>query len=482
MKMLARSVLAGLVAFCAAWFVLPCEPERSMPVASGTKLVGFSPSGRSVVTFRPHDCRLTVWNVQPWQAKYETKVPWESGPFASASYWTLGLYAFSADDQWLMMTTGAPDDPRLLMVDLASNNELTPISGLALGYWPRPAFSLDGRYVTYTTKDAQGLVYAVLYDIAGRHEQLRVQGAYSLAPPTRQGKWLLHSAGELEYWDVIEKRKVVTIPSWPEQGRLSMTFLTPEEPAVTGLYVTADPALEQQIFFYRYDLATQKFETNTFQSTDQFLTNFDASESAQFLLLVRPAEETKLIEELFDVRTGQVVARYPQPLDMLDPNAFYYARPGSEKYGAGRVYLLDRTGDMAIDSKGQILVSKQISRDNFLWLYFGQALTWLGVRQPPPQLQVQFHSAQTGQLLDRVSLRKPNTKWWDEPLSIHPFEPLLALIDEQGDEARLQFWHVPPRKPWIWIIGCALAVGGFPALVVFGYSKLRKKSSNIATD
>jgi hypothetical protein len=480
MKMLARSVLAGLVAFCVAWFVLPCEPQRSVPVPFGTKLVEFSPAGRYVVTIRCEDRRLTLWNANTGQATYETEVPY----IAKSIYAAKELYAFSSDDQCLAVTAGRTHDPHLVIVDLASNNAMTRITELPPEpdyLCPCPAFSADDRYLNYVIKDARCRMCAVLYDLAGRSEQLRIEGlSSSLIPPTCQGKWLLQRPSGIECWDVTQKRKVATIL---HENKLLQTSFTPDEQAVTGSYVAAYPSLQQRVVFFRCDFAKQEFETEweyALPPMTPIFWNLDSWEPVRFVLVRKQDENDSPVQDLLEVRTGQVVARNHEPVEMEIDGWDSWRTKLS---GTGRAYLLGHTGDMSIDSKGQILVSKQKGRDDRLWRHFGRVLHWLGAKQPAPGEYLQFHSTQTGKLLERVSHRDPwFPGWGPEAFAMHPSEPLLAVINLEGDEARLQFWHVPPRKPWIWIIGCALAVGGFPALMVFGYSKLRKKSTKIAAD
>jgi WD40 repeat protein len=480
MKMLAMSASAGVVAFCVAWFVLPCQPERSMPVAFGTKLVEFSPAGRYVVTIRCEERRLTLWNANTGQATYETEVPY----IARSIYSAKDFYGFSSNDQCLAVTAGRPHDPDLVIVDLASNNAMTRITALPPEpdyLCPCPAFSADDRYLNYVIKDPRCRMCAVLYDLAGRSEQFRIEGlSSSLIPPTRQGKWLLQRPSGIECWDVTQRRKVATIL---HENKLLQTFFTPDEQAVTGSYVAAYPSLQQRVVFFRYEFAKQEFETEreyALPPMTPIFWNLDSWEPVRFVLVSKQDENDSPVQDVLEVSTGQLVARNHEPVEMQNDE---WGSWRTKLSGTGRAYLLGRTGGMSIDSKGQILVSKQKFRDDRLWRHFGKVLRWLGAKQPAPREYLQFQSTQTGKLLERVSHRDPwFPGWGPEVLAMHPSEPLLAVIDMEGNEARLQLWHVPPRKPWIWIIGCALAVGGFPALVVFGYSKLRKKSTNIASD
>ncbi len=133
---------------------------------------------------------------------------------------------------------------------------------------------------------------------------------------------------------------------------------------------------------------------------------------------------------------------------------------------------------MAIDSERRVIVSKQISRDSSFWQYFGTPLGWLGIRPGAPRLCLQFHSAETGLLLEHVPHQTANfSRWGDPTLALHPSQPLLAVVDEDGSNSWLQLWRVPPPRPWAWITACGLAAGGLASLIWLGYSKLRKSKS-----
>ena len=128
----------------------------------------------------------------------------------------------------------------------------------------------------------------------------------------------------------------------------------------------------------------------------------------------------------------------------------------------------------------RVIVSKQkqISGDSSFWHYFGTPLGWLGMKPAPPRLCLQFHSAETGRLLERIPLHISDFSGWGHPtLALHPSQPLLAVIDKDGSGSRLQFWRVPPPRPWALIAACGLAAAGLASLVWFGYSKVRRKKA-----
>jgi hypothetical protein len=110
----------------------------------------------------------------------------------------------------------------------------------------------------------------------------------------------------------------------------------------------------------------------------------------------------------------------------------------------------------------------QVIPDNIWWRKFERTLRSLGFKRPQPRLYLQFHSAQTGKLLEKVPINR-------DMLAMHPTEPLLAVIDDEDNESHLQFWRVPPPKPWGWIITCGLAGGGVAFLLRLGLSKGRSR-------
>src|SRR5207249_9442565 len=84
------------------------------------------------------------------------------------------FYGFSADDHLLAVASGTLNDPHLIIVDLDLGNAQVPVTDLGgnLGrYPPQPAFSSDGRYLSYFGTDC-----VVLFGIADKREWLRVEG------------------------------------------------------------------------------------------------------------------------------------------------------------------------------------------------------------------------------------------------------------------------------------------------------------------
>jgi hypothetical protein len=485
MRILARSLivllpasLAGLV----AWLLLPCQPERSLLVPAGTELLEFSRAGRYVVTFQREKSRLTLWNTDTGQVEYEVEMPCVIASNVSTNAVT-AFYGLSADDRRLAITIGNPDSPHLIIVELTSGNKLSEVAELPPPQClPRPIFSSDGRYLSYFCGDSRGRWCAVLYDVAEEQVQLCLPGVSDMiGAPTHQGKWLVvNRDNDIELWDVFQRRREDILPVWPSGWSMMSTSLSPDEQTVTALCFVFRPFPNEHIVLHRCDLTTRKIVTEWEYalpvSAQPPLWNMASSDPNQLLLIKTRDEIGHVVQDLLDLTTGKVLARYPEPVDMLENIVFSYSGQ-VENHGPGLIHSMGRTGEMGIDSERRVIVSKkkQTNGDSPFWKNFGTPLSWLGIKPGPPRLCLQFHSAETGRLLERVSFQTSNFSSWGEPrLALHPSQPLLAIIDETESNAQLQFWRVPPPRPWAWIAACGFAAGGVALLIWIVYSKLRK--------
>jgi hypothetical protein len=259
-----------------------------------------------------------------------------------------------------------------------------------------------------------------------------------------------------------------------EWSHVNLSF-TPDEQAVTALRYVLRESRKDRILLHRCDLKTREIETEwEYELLPPIeIGCWDSSEShsEQFLLIKNLDDDGGLVQDLLEVATGKVLARYPEPIDMLKPRPPTFGPPEL-------IHSLGRTGQMAIDAKHRVIVSQQISREGSFWRYFGTPLGWLGIRPGPPRLGLQFHSAETGRLLQRVSLQTSDFSNPREPtLALHPSQPLLAVVDEDGSNSWLQLWRVPPPRPWAWIAACGLAAAACSSLAWVAYSKARKRKS-----
>jgi hypothetical protein len=474
-------ILPTFLAGYAAWCFIPCQPERSYPVPNETKLLEFSPAGNYVVTFQRENRRLSLWRADTGNEAYAAEIPCVLASNESTSG-IRGFYGLSSNDRWLAIPIGLPDESNLVIVDLESGNELTRASGPPPDprrYRPQPIFSSDGRYLCYFSQTADTKDCGVLYDIAGRHEQFRVPGAFSsLGPPTREGKWFFHGKKGIECWDVVQKEFDDRFPLWTHDYSMMSTSLSPDEQTIRALCIAEKPRFsKERIFLNCWDCATRKMETAweyTFPPSAYLFWNVASSDPETYLLIKTLDDQGNLVQDLLDVNSGKVLMRYPQPISMLEEVSYSGDRTLPPSMGAGLIHTLGRTGEIGIDSERRVLVSKQVNRDPILWRHFGNQLRWLGLRQGPPALFLQFHSAETGKLLERVSLHTPY-RAFTCTLAVHPSQPLLAVIDEQVTGPRLQFWHLPPPKPWGWIIFCSLAVAVCTTLLRFGIRNLIRR-------
>jgi hypothetical protein len=378
---------------------------------------------------------------------------------------------------------GTPDEPRLAIIDLQSGNDEMKSIDLPANpdrYRPRPAFSSDGRYLSYYSQDGPGKDCAVLYDLIGKREHLRVPGAYeTLGMPTSEGKWFLVVGSDYEIWDIPKKRRdsgllrKALAPLWPKCS-MAHIDMAPDGQALIAMHVV-DASPEHGFFFYRFDLfsRTSKSEWQYVLSPSALLFwNLGASGPGQYLLIKTLDDQGNLVQDLLEVHSGKVLFRYSPPIDMLEDVT--YSHSEKTDYGAGLTHSLGRIGEMVIDSNRQVLASKHLTRETFWWRHLGGPLRWLGVKRPSPSLHLQFHSAHTGKLMERVSIHTPYQPF-DPVLAMHPTEPLLAVIDEEENQAHLQFWRAPPPKPWGWIIVSALAGIMVTLLVQLVFGKLAGK-------
>jgi hypothetical protein len=472
------AALLALLAGYLAWLFIPCQPLGSVPVPAGTKLLEFSPGGRYAVTFHRGESRLALWQPNPGQEVFATQIACTVYANETA-VGARSFYGFSADDRLMAVTTGTPDEPRLNIVDLDSGNTSSLLADLPANpekYRPRPAFSTDGRYLSYFSQDAQGKDCAIVYDVVAKQEHLRIAGVFgSLGPPTRQRKWFLCSESVIEFWDIDQKRKEGTVP-WSTLAPLPRdakniinmdTSLSSDGQTIIALCEIKSPSWKEGFFQFRFDLtrrATKSGWKYSLPPSARLFWNVGSSDPVRFLLIKTLDDQGSLVQDLVDVNSGEVLVRFPRPV------SFSHGGQAANRE-AGFAQSLGRTGEIVIDAERKVLVSKQISWPFWWdWDQLHRPLAWLGVNSAPvPHLQ--FHSAQTAELLEH----HPHNQF-DSVLAMHPTEPLLAVIDEKDNWAQLQFWRVPPPKPWGWIIASALVGGAIAFLLRVGFSKWRRSS------
>lgn len=478
-------VLPALLAGYVAWLVIPCQPERGIRLPVGTKLLEFSAAGRYAVTFQREQGRLTLWRADTGKLAYETEVPCVIAPNSSTNG-VRAFYGFSSDDGLLAVTTGTPDQPHLAIIDLQSGNDEMQSIDLPAnpdGYRPRPAFSYDGRYLSYFSQEGPGKDCAVLYDLIDKLEHLRVPGASDkLGMPTPEGTWFLADS-DYEIWNIHKKqrdcglRRNTLAPLWPKCDMLHAD-MAPDGQALFAMHVVESASPRHGFFFYRFDLSSR-----TSKSEWQYVLhpsalpfwNLGSSDPMQYLLIKNLDDQGDLVQDLLEVDSGKVLFRYSPPITMLEDIAYTYEGQRTD-YGAGLTQSLGRTGEIVIDADRQVLGSKHLIRETLWWRHLGGPLRWLGAKRPSPSLHLQFHSAQTGKLLEQVPIHTPY-RAFDPVLAMHPKEPLLTVIDEKESQAHLQFWRVPPPKPWGWIIVSALAGGVVALLVRLVFEKLARKTA-----
>jgi hypothetical protein len=89
------------------------------------------------------------------------------------------------------------------------------------------------------------------------------------------------------------------------------------------------------------------------------------------LLIKTLDDQGKLVQDLLEVSTGKVLARYPQPINMLvDVSYSYQGQAVPIDMGAGLIHTVGRTGEIAIDSERRVLVSKQTNLAALRWRYW----------------------------------------------------------------------------------------------------------------
>jgi hypothetical protein len=489
MRILRRSLfvlLPALLAGYVAWQLIPCQPLRSIPVPTGTKLLEFSPSGNYAVTFERDDRQLTLWETKAGQEAFSIEIPIQIKSNESTNG-VRAFYGFSTEDRLLAVTTGTADDPRLVIVELESGNTETQELRLPANpekYRPRPAFSSDCRYLSYFSGDDAGKELAVLYDLTAKQELLRVPGAFDkLGMPTSDGKWFLVLGSHYEIWNINEKKRECELlrkalsPSAPKSN-ISSIDMAADGQALNALHFVERASPQHGVFFYHYDWTTgnsKKEWEYLFPASAVPCWNIGPSDPMQYLLIKTDDKAGNLVEDLLEIDSGRVIYRYSPPIEMLEDISYSYMGQKTN-YGAGLTHSLGRTGEFAIDSQRQVIASKRLITDPVWWQRFGSILSRLGVKAPRWALNLQFHSAPTGKLLQTVPIHTPvpnPRETFDPVIAMHPQDALVAIIDVDGQSTRLQFWQAPPPKPWGWIIFCSLSGAALAFLLQWAWRKRR---------
>lgn len=481
------SLLVGLAAGRLAWESLSCEPYRTVPVPAGTCLLRFSPGGRYVVTWDSTHRLLILRDLasgrEVRRANLSPKVDFANGSFEVPDY----FFNISGDDRWLAIVQHTPDDLYLELIDLAAvdakPNRVRAVPPPSDLYSPQPLFHANGRYLSYQLPGERAGVFpdVVLYDIAERRELVQIPNARAVLGqvPGHPEQWLVHtydrreSIDRIERWEVVKRRKLASreVRLYPEEYEFAAPVLASDGTALLELAMTIatpPPKPPHRVTCFRHGFSADAAAAPSVLWERQFpspIVNYYPSTSwpPRFLLIRTLDEKESLVEELIDIETGQMLTRFPQPLNMT-----------MIKEGPVLIQTVGSEGDLAIDASRQVLVSKQF-REPFLWRNFPALMNWLRLAPPPAQLSLQWYSARTGDSLEHANLTMTApVKVGGEPkLAVHPTEPILALIDggAQGDW-QLQFWAMPPSRPWGWIIAVSLVATVLTRAFIYAISWL----------
>lgn len=474
----AVSLLAALLAGWAAWEFLSCRPDQVIAVPAETRLVHFSPSGRYLVTWDRKQGPLTLWDAANRHIAHQFHVPPSFVANNSSTNSIFGFYNISDDDRWLALAAEGDNGPHLNLFDLTESmakpvrvGDLAPFTNL---YQPRPAFHGKGQTLAYLlpgskrveNKALVGSDELVLYDPRAERRPLRVPGAHSVLGQVadKPDEWLFDTSTGIERWDTAAG-KCLEIKKrwWPAGFGMGQEELASDGHAMIILASMDDRAPKpHKVACFRRDLVTDTTTTvweYTFPASATAFWNMTSWPNHCFLIKTLD-EQGSLVQDLLDVSTGKNLARFPLPLDVMENLTYSYMGQKSNT-GAGLVQSLGRTGALGIDAGRKVIVSQQRSQ-SVLWEHFPSLMRCLKLTPPPAEVTLKWFSAQTGRLMGRAPLAATYsaTNWESPIVAVHPSEPYMALIDQppQGDW-QLQFWSMPPSRPWYSIVAVALAAG-----------------------
>jgi hypothetical protein len=251
------------------------------------------------------------------------------------------------------VATGTADDARLVIVDLNSGNTSSLVADLPTrpdGYRPRPAFSSDGHYLSYFSEQDPRKDCAVLYDVIGKREYLRVPGAFDkLGMPTPEGKWFLVVGSDYEIWNIHKKQRESGLPRkalapLAPKSDMIHTDMAPDGQALIAMHVVESASPQHGFFFYRFDLSdrTSKSEWQYLFSPSALpFWNVGSSDPMQYLLIKTDDDHGSLVQDLLEVDSGKVLFRY-SPANRNGLCCFLFVR-GTKNKSWGRVDPLLRS-------------------------------------------------------------------------------------------------------------------------------------------
>jgi WD40 repeat protein len=139
-------VLAGAV-----WRFTPPTPRAAL--TANSEILRLSPDGRFVATRQGG--QVTLWDIASGSAAGELR-----GDLASFPSWG---FVFSLDGRWLV--AGGDGVLKLWKVPGGSEQEVLPIS-TDKSFRPRPAFSPDGKWLVFRTKESDQDFQVKIWDLA----------------------------------------------------------------------------------------------------------------------------------------------------------------------------------------------------------------------------------------------------------------------------------------------------------------------------
>jgi WD40 repeat protein len=432
------------LAGCAAvWYFLPVRPAAVIPARQAGGLIFFSGDWRTVLTREYGTCNLEV---RP--SRYNWPDPGDPERFPNGPYHLWDTATGRTRLTWMPPSRGAfvsdlaPDASTAIVYNFAEGRDTAAPFNLTTGrredwpWWPdgRANFTTNGRYLVANAY-SDGRVDTVWFDRQARRVTGAVRDTEWKALAT-DGTWASISE------DQQAARPVTVTIREPVTGR-ELSRYKRDKPfselsfSRDGAYLLAADAGGVEVVGVADGRAClrlpQQYSIMVLSNVHQVATIepevFDLADSDKAHLVWR------------DLPSGQIVRR----------KSLHSAIPPGWKF----------IGNDPIPECGRWLIRCSIERSITSveeWLSRMPFLEWLAKKDLRWTLIL---DARTGEEVARIPTA-------DSLLMSPDGQTLLA----EGEDGALEFWNVPPRKPWTWL-GVAAAVWALP-VVWFARRRVRR--------